>query len=655
MRPRRLALARGVGTAAPRAAAERGRRGLHARVRLADDHRLRRGPALAADDHGRVLLDADRARGVPRRPAALAAGPRRAGAAVPRARRHARRGAGGGARASARRPDAGARLPAARFARLRRRGRAGPVLVPPVAAEQASAPIEHDGARSPRSSTTRRSTATPRWSRPSAPPRPWRSRTSACRPSPRRGWPRCRRRASGSSRPGTPSAGGSSATSTTAHSSGSWRSRCSCGSSAPTSAAIPPARRQLATAASDELARSLEELRELARGIHPAALDHGLASALESLAGRSAVITAVTCDAPGARTGGRRARRLLRGLRGAGQRRQVRRGDHRLGAPVARPAAASRSRSPTTASAARTRRAGPASTAWPTASPRSAGSCVVTSPRGRGDRGRGGAAMRVVIADDSELLREGVAAILARAGIDVVGAGGVRRGAAARGRRARARRGDRRHPHAADVHRRGPARRARDPRPAPADGDRDPLPARRDGDGDAAAGRASGAARLPAQGPRREATSSPARCGASPPAAPRWTRGRRPPAGERRAARSPRSRPREREVLGLVAEGRSNQAIAERLELSRRGVQKHITASSPSSGSRRTRTTTAASSPCSSISGSPAPRRLARSLFGHGGPEAFGRGDQVVEVLRGGVDVDLDPVDAAGEALLPGP
>ena len=35
---------------------------------------------------------------------------------------------------------------------------------------------------------------------------------------------------------------------------------------------------------------------------------------------------------------------------------------------------------------------------------------------------------------------------------------------------------------------------------------------------------------------------------------------------------------REREVLALVAEGRSNKAIGEQLELSRRGVQKHVTA-----------------------------------------------------------------------------
>ena len=34
---------------------------------------------------------------------------------------------------------------------------------------------------------------------------------------------------------------------------------------------------------------------------------------------------------------------------------------------------------------------------------------------------------------------------------------------------------------------------------------------------------------------------------------------------------------REREVLELMAEGRSNQGIAERLEISERGVQKHVT------------------------------------------------------------------------------
>ncbi len=57
---------------------------------------------------------------------------------------------------------------------------------------------------------------------------------------------------------------------------------------------------QLVTSASDQLARSLAELRELARGIHPAILDHGLGVALEALATRSAVPVTVTCE-PGPR------------------------------------------------------------------------------------------------------------------------------------------------------------------------------------------------------------------------------------------------------------------------------------------------------------------------------------------------------------------
>jgi signal transduction histidine kinase len=52
----------------------------------------------------------------------------------------------------------------------------------------------------------------------------------------------------------------------------------------------------LATKANADLAESLEELRELARGIHPSALDHGLAVALESLAAQAVVSTRVTVD-----------------------------------------------------------------------------------------------------------------------------------------------------------------------------------------------------------------------------------------------------------------------------------------------------------------------------------------------------------------------
>jgi signal transduction histidine kinase len=52
----------------------------------------------------------------------------------------------------------------------------------------------------------------------------------------------------------------------------------------------------LAASANADLAESLEELRELARGIHPSALDHGLAVAVESLAAQSVVSTRVTVD-----------------------------------------------------------------------------------------------------------------------------------------------------------------------------------------------------------------------------------------------------------------------------------------------------------------------------------------------------------------------
>ena len=53
---------------------------------------------------------------------------------------------------------------------------------------------------------------------------------------------------------------------------------------------------QIVIGASDELALSLAELRELARGIHPAVLEHGLPAALDSLASRSAIATTVSCD-----------------------------------------------------------------------------------------------------------------------------------------------------------------------------------------------------------------------------------------------------------------------------------------------------------------------------------------------------------------------
>ncbi|HKH16623.1 MAG TPA: sensor histidine kinase [Solirubrobacteraceae bacterium] len=61
----------------------------------------------------------------------------------------------------------------------------------------------------------------------------------------------------------------------------------------------PDAAEQLLTGAQDELGRALEELRELARGIHPAVLsDRGLKAAIEALAGRSPVPVALERTPP---------------------------------------------------------------------------------------------------------------------------------------------------------------------------------------------------------------------------------------------------------------------------------------------------------------------------------------------------------------------
>ena len=62
----------------------------------------------------------------------------------------------------------------------------------------------------------------------------------------------------------------------------------------------PDQAEQLVASASDELAQSLAELRELARGIHPAALEQGLEPALEGLVLRSPVAAELIVE-PGPR------------------------------------------------------------------------------------------------------------------------------------------------------------------------------------------------------------------------------------------------------------------------------------------------------------------------------------------------------------------
>ena len=87
----------------------------------------------------------------------------------------------------------------------------------------------------------------------------------------------------------------------------------------------------LIESASKEAREALTELRELARGIHPAVLtETGLAGAIQALAERSPVAT----DHRGAGRavpGRGRGHRVLRRLRGAGQRGQARPGRRRRG------------------------------------------------------------------------------------------------------------------------------------------------------------------------------------------------------------------------------------------------------------------------------------------------------------------------------------
>ena len=91
----------------------------------------------------------------------------------------------------------------------------------------------------------------------------------------------------------------------------------------------------------------------------------------------------------------------------------------------------------------------------------------VWSPRGRRNPGAGGDAVRVAIAEDSVLLREGLARLLGEAGFDVVGQCGTADDLLLKVRSYSPDVVDRRHPAAADAQRRGPAGRARDPGEVP--------------------------------------------------------------------------------------------------------------------------------------------------------------------------------------------
>ena len=180
-----------------------------------------------------------------------------------------------------------------------------------------------------------------------------------------------------------------------------------------------PSAQELVSNASTELAESLAELRELARGIHPAVLNHGLAAALDSLAARSPVADgrrrttpasplpepvelaayfvaseALTNVAKYAQATTARVRVSQEGRNAI-----IEIADDGVGG--ADDAGGSGLRGLADRVEALD------------------GRLRVVSPPGAGTDRHRGAAVRVVIADDSVLVREGIAAILSRAGIEV--------------------------------------------------------------------------------------------------------------------------------------------------------------------------------------------------------------------------------------------
>ena len=185
------------------------------------------------------------------------------------------------------------------------------------------------------------------------------------------------------------------------------------------------------------------------------------------------------------------------------------------------------------------------------------GTLAIESPPGAGTRIAVELPCAIVIAEDTVLLREGLAGLLEDAGHEVVGTRRRRRDAARARRRARARPGGRRRPHAAGLRRRGHARGGGHPRVAPGDGGAGALPAHRDAPR-RRAGHRRRRLRLPAQGPRARRRRLPRR---RPPRRRRRHRARsagRGHAAGRAAAGDRRSQeltPREAEVLGADGRG----------------------------------------------------------------------------------------------------
>ena len=113
------------------------------------------------------------------------------------------------------------------------------------------------------------------------------------------------------------------------------------------------------TQAHQEAKDSITELRNVVRGVHPAVLtDRGLDAALSALAARSPVPCGSDVDVPRRPSPHRRGRRLLRGREALTNVAKHSGADARGRARRTRPATGCWSRSPTTATAAPSERAG---------------------------------------------------------------------------------------------------------------------------------------------------------------------------------------------------------------------------------------------------------------------------------------------------------
>ena len=206
------------------------------------------------------------------------------------------------------------------------------------------------------------------------------------------------------------------------------------------------------------------------------------------------------------------------------------------------------------------------------------GTFRLTSPPDGGTRIVRGAAVRVVLAEDNVLLREGVARVLRDGGFEVVGAVGDAAALLDLVAREPARHRDRGHPHATDLHGRGAAGGGGAAGRVPADAGRRPVAGRRAGPRRAPPRRWSDRRRLSAQGPGRRRRRA-ARRGSAGGARRHGDRSR----GRGRARRPRRDRDalveltqRETTVLRLMAEGRSNGAIATALGVGEKTIETHV-------------------------------------------------------------------------------